>query len=171
MPGQYHDRETGLYYNRHRYYDPKIGSYINQDPIGLTGGINSFAYVNGNPVSYSDPKGLEMSINPPTIRWPSPVTPARPGMGALIGGMCGRVLGIGLGLLLYSSDAGGGCADAPYDPGCPKQNDNSCQIQWEEDTAWCDNNYKGRANIACHTWAQEELWRCRSGSPRQLFRL
>ncbi|WP_234640370.1 RHS repeat-associated core domain-containing protein [Delftia tsuruhatensis] len=38
LPGQHHDRETGLYYNRHRYYDPEIGAYINQDPIGLMGG-------------------------------------------------------------------------------------------------------------------------------------
>ena len=38
LPGQHHDRETGLYYNRHRYYDPEIGAYINQDPIGLRGG-------------------------------------------------------------------------------------------------------------------------------------
>ena len=35
--GQHHDRETGLYYNRHRYYDPVVWRYINQDPIGLMG--------------------------------------------------------------------------------------------------------------------------------------
>jgi RHS repeat-associated protein len=44
LPGQYHDKETGLYYNRHRYYDPRIGSYINQDPIGLWGGGNLYGY-------------------------------------------------------------------------------------------------------------------------------
>ena len=44
LPGQHHDRETGLYYNRHRYYDPGIGSYVNQDPIGLAGGVNTFMY-------------------------------------------------------------------------------------------------------------------------------
>ncbi len=38
LPGQHHDRETGLYYNRHRYYDPVVGIYVNQDPIGLMGG-------------------------------------------------------------------------------------------------------------------------------------
>nr|WP_252980320.1 RHS repeat-associated core domain-containing protein [Delftia acidovorans] len=43
LPGQHHDRETGLYYNRHRYYDPVVGSYINQDPIGLMGGSTSLA--------------------------------------------------------------------------------------------------------------------------------
>jgi RHS repeat-associated protein len=44
LPGQHHDRETGLYYNRHRYYDPVVGSYVNQDPIGLSGGMNKSIY-------------------------------------------------------------------------------------------------------------------------------
>ncbi len=38
LPGQQYDEETGLYYNRHRYYDPLLGRYITQDPIGLEGG-------------------------------------------------------------------------------------------------------------------------------------
>ena len=43
--GQYEDEETGLYYNRFRYYDPRIGNYISQDPISILGGLNTFAYV------------------------------------------------------------------------------------------------------------------------------
>jgi RHS repeat-associated protein len=43
--GQYEDSETGLYYNRFRYYDPSIGSYISQDPIGLVGGMVLYGYV------------------------------------------------------------------------------------------------------------------------------
>ena len=58
LPGQHHDRETGLYYNRHRYYDPGIGSYINQDPIGLAGGINQYGYPT-DPFGWIDPLGLE----------------------------------------------------------------------------------------------------------------
>ncbi|NUO51498.1 MAG: RHS repeat protein [Polyangiaceae bacterium] len=54
--GQYEDAETGLYYNRHRYYDPETGLYISPDPIGLTGGTNPFRYGN-NPVSTVDPFG------------------------------------------------------------------------------------------------------------------
>jgi RHS repeat-associated protein len=57
LPGQYHDRETNLYYNRHRYYDPKIGAYINQDPIGLRGGLNLSKY-SSNPLLQTDPLGL-----------------------------------------------------------------------------------------------------------------
>ncbi|WP_280033898.1 RHS repeat-associated core domain-containing protein, partial [Delftia tsuruhatensis] len=58
LPGQHHDRETGLYYNRHRYYDPVVGSYINQDPIGLMGGWNLSGYSEGSPLNYFDPVGL-----------------------------------------------------------------------------------------------------------------
>jgi RHS repeat-associated protein len=57
LPGQYFDRESGLYYNRFRYYDPKIGGYINQDPIGLRGGNNLTQYSN-DPLFISDPLGL-----------------------------------------------------------------------------------------------------------------
>jgi len=57
LPGQHHDRETGLYYNRQRYYDPVVGSYINQDPIGLMGEWN-FARYALNPNLFTDPLGL-----------------------------------------------------------------------------------------------------------------
>ena len=63
LPGQHHDRETGLYYNRHRYYDPGIGSYVNQDPIGLAGGVNTFMYP-VNPIGWIDPLGLDPSQVP-----------------------------------------------------------------------------------------------------------
>jgi RHS repeat-associated protein len=55
--GQYEDIETGLYYNRFRYYDPEAGSYISQDPIGLLGGDKAYSYVH-NPNSCIDPFGL-----------------------------------------------------------------------------------------------------------------
>jgi RHS repeat-associated protein len=49
---------TGVYYNRARYYSPQWGRFISEDPIGLAGGVNTYAYAGGNPVSYRDPLGL-----------------------------------------------------------------------------------------------------------------
>jgi RHS repeat-associated protein len=56
-PGQYEDPEIGLYYNRFRYYDPTLGQYISEDPIGLTGGLALYSYT-PDPLFWIDPLGL-----------------------------------------------------------------------------------------------------------------
>ncbi|VTP17417.1 putative deoxyribonuclease RhsC [Phytobacter ursingii] len=58
LPGQQYDEETGLHYNRHRYYNPRQGRYITQDPIGIRGGWNLYAYPL-DPLSMFDPYGLK----------------------------------------------------------------------------------------------------------------
>jgi len=60
--GRERDSLTGLQYNRARFYDPQLGRFISEDPIGLAGGINSFIYVKNSPVNAIDPLGLSSIV-------------------------------------------------------------------------------------------------------------
>jgi RHS repeat-associated protein len=59
---KYFDQESGMYYFYHRYYNPVNGRFLNEDPIGLNGGLNMYAFVYNNPVNLSDPFGLDVVV-------------------------------------------------------------------------------------------------------------
>ena len=77
FPGQYFDKETGTHYNYFRDYDPNQGRYIQSDVIGLFGGINSYVYVDENPLGRIDPDG---TLGPVAL-------------GAIAGGIIGAISG------------------------------------------------------------------------------
>ena len=61
------DEELGLYYYRGRHYDPRIGRFIQRDPIDMVDDINLYRYVGNNPVNYVDPMGLSKETAVPTV--------------------------------------------------------------------------------------------------------
>ena len=62
LAGQQYDQQTGLYYMRARYYDPALGRFLSEDPIGIAGGLNLYAYAGNDPVNQWDPTGLSAGV-------------------------------------------------------------------------------------------------------------
>ena len=67
FPGQYADKESNLFYNYFRDYDPTIGRYAESDPIGLRGGLNTYQYVRSVPILFYDLKGLQANNSQPEM--------------------------------------------------------------------------------------------------------
>lgn len=69
--GRETDLESGLYYYRARYYDPAIGRFISEDPLGIVAGLNLYVYVDSNPVNLIDPDGRDPGADKPSTDKPS----------------------------------------------------------------------------------------------------
>ncbi|WP_328587135.1 RHS repeat-associated core domain-containing protein, partial [Pseudomonas savastanoi] len=115
FPGQIYDAQTQLSYNYHRDYNPDTGRYVQSDPIGLGGGLNTYAYVEGNPIRFIDPKGQSIWIAPAAEAGATAGSFVCPGVGTVVGAALGAGVGVGLGWYLndkfFNESADEGRAD------------------------------------------------------------
>ena len=107
FPGQYYDAETGLSYNYFRNYDAKTGRYIQSDPIGLAGGVNTYTYAGGNTLIYIDIYGLSY--------WDCVLNKAQKSanqgekIGKIVGPAIGAAIGGTTGIIAGAAGGGIGC--------------------------------------------------------------
>ncbi|MRS05091.1 hypothetical protein EG832_18040, partial [bacterium] len=145
--GREYDTETGLYYYRARYYDPKAGRFITRDPISFAGGdVNLYAYVRNNPVNFTDPNGLfAQAIVIPLI------PPAIVALGKAVAVVGGVIAG---GITLFKAK------DAIKDK-C-NDDDGFCYKRWESEDSRCYqwSNLGSRVVAACKTRASDRRSLC-----------
>jgi RHS repeat-associated protein len=142
FPGQQYDSVVGLHYNYFRDYDPAKGGYIQSDPIGLNGGVNTYLYAEASPIEFADPFGLQAVlpwIGPrvapivrPGVR-PFPIDPAFP-------------------IVMPSEKDVAECEE-------------DCHKQWDRDIYWCEVMWKMRGRpkggwSACKREADKQLVQC-----------
>jgi RHS repeat-associated protein len=133
FPGQYYDAETGLHYNYFRDYDPSVGRYVESDPIGLKGGLNSYGYVEANPLSSSDQLGLDKT-------WWVPGSGRSTADGPRNGNWCGGNWGGGWAPSLHAGKDG---------PGAPLDSLDRCCMHHDQCWSRCEQFPGGPARGAC----------------------
>jgi RHS repeat-associated protein len=173
--GQYFDKESSLHYNHHRDYDPTLGRYVQSDPIGLAGGLNTYLYVGADPNGGVDPDGLQSAIprEVPRISIPAwvPRTPIPAWVAPAAGGAAAAV-----GVFSAAYSVGGAINDrfevqiadaidwcmsgSPHDK---EKRRKYCDDLYEDIVADCRAERNARKRKACFAAASITLARCLQG--------
>ncbi len=163
-----------IYYNRARFYDPVLGRFMSQDPLGYGGGDkNLYSFAGNNPKNKNDPNGMSASADYGGIAQTDlSVAPSEKAVGCAVSVVFSTIAG----WLAAPSIGYEVVAVVPDQKTClaipvlrKKKRDDQCYELWENDGFVCDNLYTGKENIDCHKWADDNLLRCRSGTPRKEF--
>jgi RHS repeat-associated protein len=162
--GGLYDQDTKLVRFGARDYDAFTGRWTAKDPIRFGGGMNLFVYLRNNPTNLTDSEGLATAGGAPyNPAWPwfPPILPPVFSPGTPENTELARQIG----------DAVDWIRERVQNPlkECARRF-NDCVKQFDEDAEWCDKNFRGYENVACHRWADDELYRCVDGLPRQPFR-
>lgn len=156
FPGQYYDSETNLHYNYFRDYDPQTARYVQSDPVGLRGGINTYSYVEGSPLSKADPFGLRSTSEPTEISLPNRL----PGLFDILtpGTSANNAFVKSVSRLIKNVNDACSSSDLPREE-CKKE----CVSQYERDATACEVAYIGygkRGFAVCMARAGDYLGQC-----------
>jgi len=168
FPGQLLDPETGLHYNYFRDYDPTLGRYIESDPIGLAGGLNTYAYIDANPIRFSDPYGLQTEPALLTCAAGGPFNPICDAAIFVKACKWGATFlgGIGIAAMLSGDtpqcDAGASSAKSCTDD---KDRDDECERLAQQDEAICRTLPDPGARARCWDSSAARYGACKAGKP------
>ncbi len=167
FPGQYFDKETNLHYNYFRDYDPQTGRYVQSDPIGLAGGLNTYGYANQNPLVYVDPRGEAGLAGAGILGGAALVCLRSPQLCVAGIRIVGTAIGAAAGYILSSSSSSRTGATDECKPTDRDKDDCDKWRKADEDRCYIDYDTPGLRWVrsACLEWAVKRWVACYRGEP------